>query len=244
MAAPRSGMAQFAPSPREGRGGGAMRLRWLREELRGHTVCNEGRTICRAASGADVIPWAAGTLLPTQSASSKWTLRIDASADDEGDMLVGVCDAPGRIAWGLYLHSGKLNRVVRFGAHETSAKQLSGVLAQLKPPPPPAPPAPPATDTPAGATATAAAAAPPAPSAPAVNDPRGVPGLNWMKMNWNQKPKEGEKPLRCAELSKALSSGKTSFTQAEVSHSAHTTRPELTMNSLPTFPHRSSNGKI
>ena len=126
--------SHFMPSPREKRGGGAFRLQWLREEARAHDVGDMGRALRRIASGPNVVPWAAGNLLPALG-MSRWRVRVDVSHDDEGDMLIGVCDAVGRNAWGLCLRSGKLNRVHRFAAHEAAQKRLKGLQALVVPSP-------------------------------------------------------------------------------------------------------------
>lgn len=192
--------SHFMPSPREKRGGGAFRLQWLREEARAHDVGDMGRALRRIASGPNVVPWAAGNLLPALG-MSRWRVRVDVSHDDEGDMLIGVCDAVGRNAWGLCLRSGKLNRVHRFAAHEAAQKRLKGLQALVVPPPPVPAPSPAPT---------------PAAPLPGADDPRGPAGLNWMRVDWNTKPAEGKKPLTSPGLSKALASGKHTFTPSEI----------------------------
>ena len=91
----------------------ARQLRWMPDATVGHSISNKYRTLTSVSTGE--YPWAAATLLPTVG-QSFWRVRVDVRANEEdGGMLLGVCDQAGNHAWGLDLAEGKLFRASRGG---------------------------------------------------------------------------------------------------------------------------------
>jgi len=91
----------------------------------GHMISNKGRELTSLAqvhpdSDDDIptIAWAHATQLQTHGLSF-WRVRIDKRIhevkgwDEQGGVMVGVCDVESRHAWGLDLGQGKLLRVTR-----------------------------------------------------------------------------------------------------------------------------------
>ena len=76
------------------------RLRWQPYLTLRHAISSDGRLLTKTHASA----CAAGPLLPTAGRSA-WRLQV-VEADDEAEIVVGVCDAAVRSEWGLNLRSG------------------------------------------------------------------------------------------------------------------------------------------
>jgi hypothetical protein len=102
----------------------ARRLQWIAELSHAGEVHEEGRVLTTVASDGR-LSWAAGSRLPT-SGRSLWGVQVERSRWNQGDMLIGVCDAAARCGWGLYLYNGELYRQCR---------DANGAYAHDAPPP-------------------------------------------------------------------------------------------------------------
>ena len=99
----------------------ARRLRWVEVEEEGeaaiYEVNNEGCALRRLHLQYYGGHWAVGEPpLPTEGASS-WRVRVDESWRNGalviGALVIGVCDAMRRRAWGLHISNGQLWRLDR-----------------------------------------------------------------------------------------------------------------------------------
>ena len=91
----------------------ARRLRWVEEltDMDRFTISDEGRALTKVAAGGGYF-WAAGPLLPTAGRVS-FSVRIEKSDENMGDMVIGVCTADNTCGWGLWPLYGELHRVSR-----------------------------------------------------------------------------------------------------------------------------------
>ena len=106
----------------------ARRLQW--DEVPNGIISSDGLVLTRmrGQNNASDVCWAQGPLLPVAGKTS-WAIEVEHSFENEGFLNVGVCDAAGRIHWGLNCAYGRLFRYHR-GANGKQVIRL----------PPPAPP--------------------------------------------------------------------------------------------------------
>ena len=93
------------------------RLRWVlpTRERNCDTISADGRTLTRTEKltrevlGSPMLCWAAAAkpILPVAVRSS-FSVRVDNAHDNQGNLLVGVCDSQLRFGWGLDLTQMKL----------------------------------------------------------------------------------------------------------------------------------------
>ena len=88
----------------------ARRLRWVEEVTKTDRVAisDEGRALTKVTRD-NQLGWAAGSLLPTAGRVS-FSVRIEESHNNAGDLIIGVCTAANSCGWGLHPCSAGLYR--------------------------------------------------------------------------------------------------------------------------------------
>ena len=86
----------------------ARRLRWRQDISRGCSVSSSGFTITYLEKARSEGQCA---VLPSRGVSS-WVVRIEHTHDNDGCVLVGLCDEPGRNSWAFIPFSGYIFRYV------------------------------------------------------------------------------------------------------------------------------------
>ena len=90
-----------------------LRLQWMPGASISTEISNHGCTIAtNDGASLHVEPWGVGNLLPTAGRSA-WSVRVEQSHWNQGDIVIGVCDKDGICGWGVWLFRGRLVRESR-----------------------------------------------------------------------------------------------------------------------------------